>query len=80
MKFYFDIKEIFVKTIAIEAENIEQAERRVQGAYNRKEFKINREHPDDVNFIFAQDDVEKCIQQGFFSEEELETFNCNDVV
>ena len=80
MKFYFDVTETFIKTIAIEADSLEQAQRRIDGAWHRGEFEIDREYPDDVDFKFAQNEVEECIREGFFAEEELETFNCHDVV
>ena len=80
MKFYFDVTETFVQTIAIEAKSREQAQRRIESAYNRKEFEIDREHPDDVDFKYAQKEVEECIREGLVAEEELETFDCNDVV
>lgn len=80
MTFYFDVTEIFVKTIAIEADTLEQAQRRIESAYDRKEFEINRENPDNIDFKPAQNEVEACIDAGFFAKEELETFNCSDVV
>lgn len=80
MTFYFDVTETFVKTIAIEADSLGQAQRRIESAYNRKEFEINREHPDDIDFKPAQSEVEGCIDAGFFAKEELETFDCNNVV
>ena len=80
MTYYFDVKETFIKTIAIEADNLEQAEQRVDSAWHRGEFEINREYPDDVEFNWAQEAVENCIKEGDFAKEELTTFNCNDVV
>ena len=80
MKFYFDVTETFVQTVAIEAKSREQARRRIEGAYNRKEFEIDRKHPDDIVFKDVQKEVKKSIREGFVAEEELETFNCNDVV
>lgn len=79
MKFYFDVTEHTTKTIAIEAENLEQALKRVESAYDRKEFTINREAPDDVEFKYVQEEVENLIEEGLVAEEEFETFDCNHV-
>ncbi len=78
MKFYFDVTETNVKTIAIEAEDLEQALKRVENAYNQKEFSINREYPDDVEFKEVTEEVENLIKEGLVPEKELKTFNCND--
>jgi predicted RNA-binding Zn-ribbon protein involved in translation (DUF1610 family) len=80
MKFYFDVTETFIKTIAIEADNLEQAQRRVDGAWRRNEFEIEHEYPDGIEFKDATTEVEEFFQTGDCAEEELETFNCNDVV
>ena len=79
-KFYFDVTETFIKTIAIEADSFEQASERIKSAYHRKEFKIGHEYFTEVEFVNAQEEVEKSIKDKFIAEEELETFNCNDVV
>lgn len=78
MKFYFDITEHTTKTIAIEAENLEQALKRAEKAHERKELIINRESFDDVEFKEVTEEVENLIEEGFVAEEEFETFNCND--
>lgn len=77
MKFYFDVTEHTTKTIAIEAENLEQALKRAEKAHERKEFTINRESFDDVEFKDVTEEVENLIEKGFVAEEEFETFNCN---
>lgn len=77
MKYYFDVTETFIKTIAIEADSLEQAEKRIENAYENKEFKISREYPDHIDFKCAQEVVEECIRDGFIHESELETFSCN---
>ena len=79
MKFYFDVIETFIKTIAVEADNIEQAQRRADGAYKRNEFEIDRTYPDQVDFKNATTEVEEFFQTGDCAEEEIETFNCNNV-
>lgn len=80
MKFYFDVKETFVKTVAIEADNLEQALHRVDKAYRRDEFEIDKEYPDEIDFKDVTIEVEEFFQTGDCAEEEIETFNCNDVV
>lgn len=80
MKFYFDVTETFVRTIAIEADNLEQAERRIDGAWHRNEFEIDHEYPDEYEFKEVTTEVEEFFQTGDCAEEEIETFNCNDVV
>lgn len=79
-RYFFDVTEFFTKTIAIEAETLEQAKKRIAAAHSRKEFEVNRKCPDDIEFKYAQKEVESCIKEGFFDEEELEIFNCCDVV
>jgi hypothetical protein len=80
MKFYFDVTETNVKTIAIEANDFEQALRRAEKAHERKEFSINRKFFDDVKFKHVQEEVEQCIKDGSVAEEEFEIFDCNNVV
>ena len=77
MRFYFDVTEHTTKTIAIEAENLEQALKRAEKAHERKEFIINRESFDDVEFKNVTGEVENLIEKGYVAEEEFETFNCN---
>lgn len=80
MKYYFDVTETYIQTIAIEADNQEQARKRIENAYNKKEFIINREYFTDVKFEDVQEDVEKSIKDKCIAEEEIKTFNCNDVI
>lgn len=79
-KFYFDVTEKYIKTIAVEADNITQAIYRVEKAYDRKEFEINHAAFDDVEIKNSTQSIEKTIKEGWCAEEEIETFNCNDVV
>ena len=80
MKFYFDVIETFIRTIGIEADNLEQAERRVEGAWRRSEFEISHNHPDDIEFKEVTTEVEEFFEAGDCAEEEIETFDCTDVV
>lgn len=73
MKYFFDVSETFIKTIAVEAENLSQAKERLEQAYNQKKINISHKHPDDIDFKYAQKEVEECIEQGFVSSDELET-------
>lgn len=61
-KFYFDVTETFIKTIAIEADSFEQASERIKSAYHRKEFKIGHEYFTEVEFVNAQEEVEKVLK------------------
>ena len=76
-KFYFDITEKYVKTIAVEADNITQAIQRAEQAYDQKEFKMNHDLFDDVEIKNVTRDVEETIKEGFYTEEDIETFSCN---
>ena len=78
MKFYFDVTEHTTKTIAIEAENLEQALKRAKKAHERKEFIINRESFDDVEFKDVTEEVEGLIEEKLIAEEEIEIFNYNN--
>lgn len=80
MKFYFDVAETFIKTVAIEADNLEQAQRRVESAHCRGEFEIDHEHPDVVDCKNATTEVEEFFKTGDCAEEEIETFNCKYVI
>ena len=73
MKYYFDVKETFIKTVCIEADNLEQAEARVQNAYKREEFDIDREYPDDVEF-------KKIDEEELLETEDIEEFDCHELV
>lgn len=72
MKFYFDVTETNVKTIAIEADTLEQAAKRVEEAYLKKEFAINRELPDDIEFKDVTNEVKNLIKETLITEEEIE--------
>ena len=73
MTYYFDVTEKFVKTIAVEADSLEQAEEKIDIAWNKGEFTINHNHPDGVEFNWVQEEVEACIKEGYYAKEELET-------
>ena len=67
MKYYFDVTETYTQTIAIEADNQEQARKRIENAYYKKEFIINHEYFTAVKFEDVQEDVEKSIKDKFIA-------------
>lgn len=73
MKYYFDIREIFSTTIAIEADSYEQAHQRVNAAYRRSELEFDYEFPDSMEITSIE-------EKDIFTEEKFDTLNCNDVV
>ena len=73
MKFYFDVRETHTKTIAIEADNLADAEKRVHNAYQYREFEIDYDIADDVQFICVEED-------DIFEEENVEHFDCHNVI
>lgn len=75
MKFYFDIIETNVKTVSIEANDLSQALKKVEEAYEKKEFVINRELPDDIEFKNVTSEVENLIKETLITEEEIEEVN-----
>lgn len=79
-KYYFNVVKRYSKTIGIEADNFEQAKRRAEQAFDNGEFEINQDYFDDVDFNNDTRNIEETIKEGFLSEDEILTFNCNDVV
>lgn len=73
MKYYFDIREIFSTTIAIEADSYEQAHQRVNSAYRRDELEFGYECADSM-------EITPIAEEDLFTEENFDTLNCNDVV
>lgn len=76
MKYYIDVTETFTKTVAVEADSFEQAEKRAIMAYKRGEFDVERDIPDDAKFKDATDEI---IAHGLDAED-IEEFECHDVV
>lgn len=73
-KYFFDVIESFVKTVAIEAEDLDEAKEKIKEVYESGKIKINREYYDNIYFKPAQKAVQECINEGFFAEDELDTF------
>ena len=78
MKYYIDVKETFIKTIAIKADSLKEAKERAADAWHNEEFAISHKYPDNVQFHDATDVVKECIVDGFVTEEEIETFKCEN--
>ena len=72
MKFYFDVKETFIKTVAVDADSLEIAEQRLKNAYKREEFKIEHDVCDDVEFKEVSEDELLTNEK-----DEVETLNCS---
>lgn len=73
MKYYFDIKETFSTTVAIEADDYEQAHQIVNTAYRRGELYFNYECADSMEIISVE-------EEDILTEEKFEILNCHDVV
>lgn len=73
MKYYFDVVETFIKTVAIEADNLEQAQKRLMNAYCENEFEVEHNYCDDVDF-------KEIKEEDLLETENIETFNCNELV
>lgn len=73
MLYYFDVKEIYSKTVCVEADSFEQAEARIQNAYKREEFEIEKDIADSVEFVNVPEDE-------LFEGEDIEEFDCNEIV
>jgi hypothetical protein len=74
MIYYFDVKETFIKTVGVEADDLCHAEERVEELYHCHEFELKRVYPHDIEFEYVQDEVENCMKQGFITPEEIEVF------
>lgn len=75
MKYYFDVTETFIKTVAVEAKSVREAKKIVEKAWHENLVNINHQHPDDIKFKNAQKDVQLSIDEGFVNESELLTFD-----
>ena len=65
--------EYVIKTIAIEADNLAEAEKRANNAYCYEEIELDYSIADDVQFINVN-------EEDIFTEENVELFNCHNVV
>lgn len=80
MKYFFDVTETFVRTFAVEASDILQANQRIETAYHLGELEIEHDYPNDYEFSNETVAVRSSIRNRFIAEDEIETLNCHDVV
>ena len=73
MIYYFDVKETYIKTVGVEAEELEQAVTRVEDLYNSKAFDLG-DLPHEIEFEHVSDDVEEFIKQKIVTPEEIEVY------
>lgn len=73
MIYYFDVKETYVKTVGIEADDLSSAQYRVEELYNCRDFDCGG-LPHDIEFEYVQDEVEDLIRQSYITQEEIEVF------
>lgn len=76
MIYYFDVIETYVKTVGVEAEDLNQATYRVEELYRSKDISIDT-LPNDIEFAYIQDEVEDIIATGYITPDEIETFTLN---
>ena len=74
-KYYFDLKQTVVKTVAVEADSLEQAENKVATALANGELCITDGRWDDAELNNVNEEVETLIKKGFCDPDEFETFN-----
>lgn len=72
--FYFDIKEICVKTVGIKAEDFKSARENIETLHADGKIKLNHTSYDYVSFKSVQKTIEENIDDGFIDPEELDTF------
>lgn len=75
MKFYFDVTETFTKTVAVEADSINEARKILDKAWDEGAIEINHEAPDDIEFKNPQESIQECIDDGWCFEDEFDTFD-----
>ena len=73
-KYFFDIKECFIKTVAVEANSLEEAKEKLKENYKLGGININHDYCDYIYFKSVQKEIQKTIDEGVINENELETF------
>jgi hypothetical protein len=63
MVYYFDVKETFIKTVGVEAEDLQQAYKRILKIYNSKKINFDKQS-DEISFNCIQDEIENSIMTG----------------
>ena len=74
-KYYFDLKQTVVITVAVEADSLKQAENKVADALANGELCIADGKWDDVELTNVSEEVEDLIEKGFCDPDEFETFD-----
>ena len=73
MVYYFDVKETFIKTVGVEADNLHQATYRVEELYDSHTFDLGG-LPHEIEFEHVSNDVEELIEQTLITPEEIEVY------
>ena len=73
MIYYFDVTEAYVKTVGIEAEDMQQARERVEELYDSKDIDLGG-LPYNVFFEYVQAEVQELIDETLITPDEIETF------
>ena len=73
MIYYFDVTETYVKTVGVEAEDLNQAAYRVEELYDSRVFDCG-ELPREIEFEHISDDIKELVEEGDITLDEIETF------
>ena len=73
MIYYFDVTETYVKTVGVEAEDLNQATYRVEELYDSRVFDFG-ELPHEIEFEHISDDIKELVEEGGITLDEIETF------
>lgn len=73
MVYYFDVKETFITTVGVEAEDLQQAAYRVEELYDSHAFDLGG-LPHEIEFEHVSNDVEELIEQKIVTPEEIEVY------
>ena len=73
MIYYFDVTETYIKTVGIEAEDMQQARERVEELYDSKDIDLGG-LPHNVFFECVQTEVQDLIDETLITPDEIETF------
>lgn len=69
MKFYFDVKETFIKSFAVESANIVEATAKIQQAYVEGKVVVPHNSPDDYEIIEVTEDINDILGSELAEEE-----------
>lgn len=71
--YYFDVTETFIKTVAVDADNLEQAMQRVETAYRREEFEVDHTYCDEIEFKNVD-------ESELLQTEDLDELDCHELI